>query len=53
MVTIQQAYHISKAQISCLRHYKGMATCMVDRLCNLLKCDISDIMEHRADDNLF
>lgn len=50
---LHEKYHISKAQLSRLRHNEGVTTCTVDRLCNLLECDISDIMEHIPDDNFF
>ena len=45
---LHEKYNISKAQLSRLRHNEGVTTCTVDRLCNLLECDISDIMEHIA-----
>ena len=50
---LNEKYHISKAQLSRLRHNEGVTTCTIDRLCNLLECDISDIMEHIPDDNFF
>ena len=50
---LHEKYNISKAQLSRLRHNEGVTTCTVDRLCNLLECDISDIMEHIPDDNFF
>lgn len=50
---LHEKYHISKAQLSRLRNNEGVTTCTVDRLCNLLECDISDIMEHIPDDNFF
>ena len=48
---LHEKYHISKAQLSRLRHNEVVSTCTIDRLCNLLECDISDIMEHIPDDN--
>ena len=50
---LHEKYHISKAQLSRLQNNKGVTTCTIDRLCNLLECDISDIMEHIPDDNFF
>lgn len=50
---LHEKYHISKAQLSRLRHNKVVSTCTIDRLCNLLECDISEIMEHTPDDNFF
>ena len=46
-------YNISKAQLSRLRHNQSVSTNTIDRLCNLLECDVSDIMEHFPDDNTF
>lgn len=50
---LTKKHNISKAQLSRLRHNEGVNTCTIDRLCNLLECDISDIMEHIPDDNFF
>lgn len=50
---LHEKYHISKSQLFRLRHNEGVTTCTIDRLCNLLECDISDIMEHIPDDNFF
>lgn len=50
---LHETYHISKAQLSRLRHNEGVTTCTLDRLCNILECDLSDIMEHIPDDNFF
>ena len=46
-------HHISKAQLSRLKHNQSVSTNTLDRLCNLLNCDLSDIAEHIPDDNLF
>ena len=46
-------YHISKSQLSRLQHNEGVNTCTLDRLCNILECSLSDIMEHKQDDNFF
>lgn len=50
---LHNKYHISKSQLFRLHHNKGVNTCTLDRLCNLLECNISDIMEHIPDDNFF
>ncbi len=50
---LYKKYHISKSQLSRLSHNEGVSTCTIDRLCNLLECDVSDIMEHVPDDNFF
>lgn len=46
-------YNISKAQLNRLRHNQTVTTETLDRLCNILECDISDIIEHIPDDNVF
>lgn len=46
-------YTISKSQLSRLRHNQNVSTNTIDRLCNILECDVSDIMEHFPDDNRF
>lgn len=50
---LHKKYHISKSQLSRLRHNEGVNTCTLDRLCNILECNIEDIMEHIPDDNFF
>lgn len=50
---LHEKYHISKSQLSRLRKNEGVNTCTLDRLCNILQCDISDILEHIPDDNVF
>lgn len=50
---LHKKYHISKSQLSRLQHNKGVNTCTLDRLCNILGCNVSDIMEHIPDDNFF
>ena len=46
-------YNISKSQLSRLRHNQNVSTNTIDRLCNILECDVSEIMEHIPDDNFF
>ena len=46
-------YNVSKAQLYRLRYNQPVSTNTLDRLCNILECDISDIMEHIPDDNFF
>ncbi len=41
-----------RAWFACAAVY-GFCTCTIDRLCNLLECHISDIMEHIPDDIFF
>jgi DNA-binding Xre family transcriptional regulator len=46
-------YGVSKAQIHRLQHNQSVSTYTIDRLCNLLNCEVDDIMEHMKDDNNF
>ena len=46
-------YNVSKAQLYRLRYNQPVSTNTLDRLCNILECDISDIMEHIPDNNFF
>ena len=49
----KKKYNVSKAQLYRLRYNQPVSTNTLDRLCNILECDISDIMEHIPDDNFF
>ena len=46
-------YNISKSQLYRLRHNQNVSTNTIDRLCNILECDLSEIMEHIPDNNFF
>lgn len=46
-------YKISKSLLSRLSHNQSVNTNTLDRLCNLLECDIQDIVEHKKDDNMY
>ena len=50
---LTKKYNVSKAQLYRLRYNQPVSTNTLDRLCNILGCDISDIMEHIPDDNFF
>lgn len=50
---LHRKYGISKSQIYRLHHNQGVNTCTLDRLCNILQCDLQDIAEHIHDDNVF
>lgn len=39
-------YHISAGQLSRLRNNSYVSTHTIDVLCNILNCDIEDIMSH-------
>ncbi len=47
-------YHnVNRSQLDRLRKNKNVQTNTIDRLCNILHCNVEDIMEHIEDDNLF
>lgn len=50
---LTKKYNVSKAQLYRLRYNQPVSTNTLDRLCNILQCDISDIMEHIPDNNFF
>lgn len=44
-------YNMNRAQLHRLRHNQNIETNTLDRLCNILDCNIEDIMTHIEDDN--
>lgn len=44
-------YNMNRAQLHRLRHNQNIETNTLDRLCNILNCNIEDIMTHIKDDN--
>lgn len=46
-------YHVPKSLLDRLRKNKNIETNTINRLCNILHCDVGDIMEHVEDDDLF
>ena len=44
-------YNMNRAQLHRLRHKQNIETNTLDRLCNILDCNIEDIMTHIKDDN--
>lgn len=42
-------YHISPGQITRLKRNESVSTHTIDVFCNLLDCDVSDIMSHTKD----
>ncbi len=44
-------YHISTGQLDRLRKNANVNTYTLNQLCNILKCDLSDITEYIPDDN--
>ena len=46
-------YGVNRSLLDRLRKNKNIEINTLDKLCNILKCNIEDIMEHIPDDNLF
>lgn len=44
-------YNMNRAQLHRLRHNQNIETNTLDRLCNILDCNIEDIMTHIKGDN--
>ncbi len=43
-------YHISTGQLDRLRKNANVNTYTLNQLCNILKCDLSDIAEYKPDE---
>lgn len=50
--TLRVKYHISGSTVQRLRRNMSVSTNTLDDLCNLLKCPLSDIVEHVPDNEL-
>lgn len=46
-------YNVPKSLLDRLRNNKNIEVVTINRLCNILNCDVEDIMEHIQDDDLF
>lgn len=46
-------YNVNRSQINRLRQNKNVEVNTIDKLCNILKCSVEEIMEHFPDDNKF
>jgi DNA-binding Xre family transcriptional regulator len=44
-------YNMNRSQLNRLKHNKNVTVITLDRLCNILSCDVGDIIEHFPDDN--
>ena len=51
--TLTSKYSVSKSMIDRIRRNEGLNVDTIDKFCNLLQCEVSDIMEHVKDDNSF
>lgn len=50
---LTEKYNVNKELLHRLRHNMNVEMNTIDKLCNLLGCDISDIAEHFPDSNVF
>lgn len=46
-------YNVNRSQLDRLRQNKNVQTNTIDKLYNILHCNVEDIMEHFEDDNRF
>lgn len=46
-------YNVNRSQLDRLRKNKNVQTNTIDKLCNILKCGVEDVMTHYDDDNTF
>lgn len=44
-------YNMNRAQLHRLRHNQNIESNTIDRLCNILDCNVEDIMTHIKDYN--
>lgn len=48
--TLIKQYRISPAQITRLKRNESVSTHTIDVFCNILDCNVEDVMEHIKDD---
>ena len=46
-------YHMNRSQLNRLRHNQNVEVNTIDKLCNILNCNVEYIMTHYPDDNVF
>lgn len=46
-------YNVNRSQLNRLRHNQNVEVNTIDKLCNILRCNVEDIMTHYPDDNRF
>ena len=46
-------HNINRSLLDRLRNNKNIEIQTIDRLCNILRCRVEDIMEHFPDENIF
>lgn len=48
--TLIKKYHVSPGQITRLKRNESVSTHTIDMFCNILECDVYDIMQHKKED---
>ena len=46
-------HNVNRSQLNRLRKNQNVEVNTIDKLCNILQCNVEDIMEHIQDDNKF
>lgn len=46
-------HNVNRSLLDRLRKNENIEVNTIDKLCNILKCSVEDIMEHFPDDNVF
>lgn len=46
-------HNVNRSLLDRLRHNQNVEMNTIDKLCNVLGCNVEDIMEHIPDDNRF
>lgn len=47
--TLIKKHHISSSTINRLRHNQDVSTATIAKLCEILKCDVDDIVQYEPD----
>ena len=50
---LHKKHSVSKSQIHRLRKNENVQMNTLDKICNILKCDIGEVATHIHDDNIF
>lgn len=50
--SIRREKLLSESVLTRIRNNQPLSTETLDKICNILKCDLSEIVEHRPDDSL-
>lgn len=46
-------HNVNRSLLNKLRHNENIEVHTIDKLCNILHCEVEDIMTHYDDDNVF